>query len=53
MLKHELQDFYHKKNEGKRILEQYEKYYTNATKVTTSFSNSEGRTNLSSDKVRI
>lgn len=51
MLKHELQDFYHKKNEGKRILEQYEKFFTSATKVTTSFTNSEGRTNLSSDKV--
>lgn len=51
MLKTDLQDFYHKKNEGKRILEQYEKYYTNATKVTASFSNSEGRTNLSTDKV--
>lgn len=51
MLRTELHDFYHKKNEGKRILEQYEKYYTNATKVTTSFTSSEGRTNLSSDKV--
>lgn len=52
MLKSELQDFYQKKNEGKRILEQYEKFFTNATKVTTAFTNSEGRTNLSSDKVR-
>lgn len=51
MLKTDLQDFYHKKNEGKRILEQYEKYYTNATKVTTSFSQTDGRTNLTSDKV--
>lgn len=51
MLKAELQDFFYKKNEGKRILEQYEKFYTNATKVTTTFTNSEGRTNLSSDKV--
>lgn len=51
MLKDELQDFYHKKAEGKRILEQYEKLFTNATKVTSTFSQSEGRTNLSSDKV--
>ena len=51
MLKDELQDFYHKKTEGKRILEQYEKLFTNATKVTSTFSQSEGRTNLSSDKV--
>lgn len=52
MIRTELYDFYHKKNEGKRILEQYEKYFTNATKVTTSFSNSESRTNIASDKVR-
>ena len=53
MLKDKLQDFYHTKNEGKRILEQYEKIFANATKVTSTFSNSEGRTNLSSDKVRL
>lgn len=52
MLKTDLQDFYYKKNEGKRILEEYEKYCTKATKVTSTFNTTEGRTNIKSDKVR-
>ena len=49
--KEELKEFVNKKNDGKRILEQYELFFTRATKITASFSQAGGRTNLPSDKV--
>lgn len=36
--KEELKMFVNKKNDGKRILEQYEIFFTRATKITSTFS---------------
>ena len=38
--KEELKEFINKKNDGKRILEQYEIFFTRATKITASLSQS-------------
>lgn len=38
--KEELRNFLNKKNDGKRILEQYELFFTRATKITASLSQS-------------
>lgn len=49
--KDELFEYYHKKNDGKKILEQYREYLDKATKVTSMISETSARTNLPSDKV--
>lgn len=50
--KEELLEYYHKKNDGKKILEQYRDYLDRATKMTAMISENVSRTNLPSDKVR-
>lgn len=50
--KEELLEYYHKKNDGKKILEQYKDYLDRATKMTAMMSETSARTNLPSDKVR-
>ena len=49
--KEELKMFVNKKNDGKRILGQYEIFFTRATKITSTFSQAGGRSNVPSDKV--
>lgn len=49
--KDELFEYYHKKNDGRKILEQYREYLDKATKVTSMISETSARTNLPSDKV--
>jgi len=49
--KEELLEYYHKKNDGKKILEQYKDYLDRATKMTAMMSETSARTNLPSDKV--
>lgn len=49
--KEELLEYYHKKNDGKKILEQYQDYLDRATKMTAMMSETSARTNLPSDKV--
>ena len=49
--KDELFEYYHKKNDGKKVLEQYRDYLDKATKMTAMMTETSSRTNLPSDKV--
>lgn len=49
--KDELLMYFHKKNDGKKVLEQYRDYLDKATKMTAMMTETSSRTNLPSDKV--
>lgn len=49
--KEELSQAYQKMNDGNKILEEYRSYLDRATKITSTLSQAEGRSNLPSDKV--
>lgn len=49
--KEELIEYFHKKNDGKKILDEYQGYLDRATKMTSLISETSARTNLPSDKV--